>query len=111
MLTESQRWQLISNFGIDPDCQQQFLALLDAIGSDPIKAGLVTHLEGLMVTLEQVEISIQKTTTKEAGIIRADVVEFNDVNRLNFSVGRREEILDRIAKAIGWNWEIKINAF
>lgn len=110
-LSESQRWQLIIGFEIAPECHQQFLDLLNAIESDPSKVGLVAHLESLMVKLEQVETSIQKSTTKEAGITRADVVEFNDENRLHFARGRREEILSQIATAIGWKWGFYIHAF
>ena len=111
MLTQTQRWILIRNFGVLPAKHLEFLTLLDAIEANANQAGLVEQLQVLLVNLAIVEASLLKLGTKEAGVTQAGVLAFNDRDRLYFTQGRRDEILAQISCLIGWSWSIQILTF
>ena len=111
MLTQTQRWSLIRSFEILPVKHLEFMGVLDSIEANPSQAGLVAQVEQLMDNLVLVEASLLKLGTKEAGVIQAGVLAFNDRDRLYFTQGRRDEILGQIACLIGWDWSIRILMF
>ncbi len=111
MLSTDRRWILIRNFSVAPSDRAAFNLLISNIEAEPTQAGLITQVEQLIDQLIQVETSVQKLGTKEAGVTKADVLEFNDRDRLYFTQARRDEILAQIACLIGWTWGYGILAF
>lgn len=76
--------------------------ILDAIEADPTQAEIIVEVQRLMGLIGEQEVQIQKSTTKESGLTRADDLEFRE--RLCHARSGRYENCRAIARLIGWSY-------
>jgi hypothetical protein len=87
--------------------REAFLLQLGEIESDPLQADIITEVQRLIGLISAQEIQLQKATTKEAGLTKADVLEFSEERLCHIRSGRYENIRE-IARLIGWEFQTRV---
>lgn len=84
-----------------------FLVQLGSIESDLSQADVIPEVQRLIGLISAQEIQLQKATTKEAGLTKADVLEFSEERLCHIRSGRYENIRE-IARLIGWEFQSRV---
>jgi hypothetical protein len=106
-LLGSDRITLVRLLKVDYVDRDGFLARLSAIESDLLQADIITEVQRLIGLISAQEIQLQKATTKEAGLTKADVLEFSEERLCHIRSGRYENIRE-IARLIGWSFQTRV---
>ncbi len=84
-----------------------FLVQLGAIEADPLNVDIILEVQRLMGLISAQETQLQKATSKEAGLTKADVLEFSEERLCHIRSGRYENIRE-IARLIGWEFQSRV---
>jgi hypothetical protein len=87
--------------------RDDFLMRLSSIESDLLQADIITEVQRLIGLISAQEIQLQKATTKEAGLTKADVLEFSEERLCHIRSGRYENIRE-ISRLIGWEFQSRV---
>jgi hypothetical protein len=87
--------------------RDNFLVQLGSIESDPLQADVITEVQRLIGLISAQETQLQKATTKEAGLTKADVLEFSEERLCHIRSGRYENIRE-ISRLIGWEFQSRV---
>jgi hypothetical protein len=107
MFLASDRITLIRMLKVDYVDRDSFLMKLSSIESDLLQADIITEVQRLIGLISAQEIQLQKATTKEAGLTKADVLEFSEERLCHIRSGRYENIRE-IARLIGWSFQTRV---
>jgi hypothetical protein len=107
MLSASDRITLVRLLKVAYVDRDSFLMQLGAIESDPLQADIITEVQRLIGLISAQEIQLQKATTKEAGLTKADVLEFSEERLCHIRSGRYENIRE-IARLIGVEFQTRV---
>jgi hypothetical protein len=84
-----------------------FLVQLSSIESDLSQADVIPEVQRLIGLISAQETQLQKATTKEAGLTKADVLEFSEERLCHIRSGRYENIRE-ISRLIGWEFQSRV---
>jgi hypothetical protein len=84
-----------------------FLVQLGSIESDLSQADVIPEVQRLIGLISAQETQLQKATTKEAGLTKADVLEFSEERLCHIRSGRYENIRE-ISRLIGWEFQSRV---
>jgi hypothetical protein len=87
--------------------RNDFLTQLSSIESDSLQAGAIVEVQRLIGLIAAQEVQLQKATTKEAGLTKADVLEFSQERLCHIRSGRYENIRE-IARLVGWDFVSRV---
>lgn len=101
MFTQNERTTLRRLMKVDVSTRNEFTLLLDAIEADATETTTIAEVQRLMGLVVEQESQIQKSTTKQAGLVQADVAGFSQHRLCDIRAGRYENLRE-IARLIGW---------
>ncbi len=101
MFTQNERTTLRRMMKVERIQRDEFTALLDSIEADITEATTIAEVQRLMGLVVEQESQIQKSTTKQAGLVQADVAGFSERRLCDIRAGRYENLRE-IARLIGW---------
>lgn len=104
MFTPLDRITLVRLLSVSTIDRVGFLLVLDAIEVDPTQASTVVEVQRLLGLIAQQETQIQKLTTKQAGLTKADVLEFDSCGAPRHVRAGIQANLRSIANLIGWSY-------
>jgi hypothetical protein len=107
MFSATDRITLLRLLKVEYIDRDGFLARLSAIESDPLQADIITEVQRLIGLISAQETQLQKATTKEAGLTKADVLEFSQERLCHIRSGRYENIRE-IARLVGWSFQTRV---
>ena len=87
--------------------RSDFSVQLGSIESDPSQINTMIEVRRLIDLIAAQEVQLQKATTKEAGLTKADVLEFSQGRLCHIRSGRYENIRE-IARLIGWSFVSRV---
>lgn len=107
MFSASDRITLIRLLKVDYVDRDGLLMRLSAIESDILQVDIITEVQRLIGLISAQEVQLQKATTKEAGLTKADVLEFGEGRLCHIRSGRYENIRE-IARLVGWQFQTRV---